>query len=127
MRAFSGDSNTVHELDLEAELRAYFSATGVRLNEDVWLRVEARGVGNGAPVKVTLYREDDQGDREIVKELAGSITSGEWEQRWRVELPRSRLDELSGPIHLVFEVVVDVHPLPVRSQTLLVHRTRFSS
>lgn len=127
MRAFSGDSNTVHELDVAAELRAYFSAAAARLNEDVWLRVEARWIGNGAPVKATLYREDDQGDRETVKEIDGTITAGEWEQRWRVELPRSRLDELSGPIHLVFEAMVEGHPLPVRSQTLLIHRTRFSS
>ena len=127
MRTFSGETNVVHDTELTAELRAYFSATGARLGEDVWLCVDARWVGDGAPLQVTLYRDADDGAREVVQELAGTITSGAWEQRWRVALPRGRLDELHGAIELRFEVVTDAHPLPVRSQQLLVHRTRFSS
>lgn len=127
MRTFSGATNTVHDNDLTGEARAYFTATGARLREEVWLRVEARLVGDGTPVHVTLFREDDEGDRETLQEFDGTLSGGEWEQRWKVELPPSRTHALHGPIHLRFEAAVDGLPLTAQSQALLVHRTRFSS
>jgi hypothetical protein len=126
MRIFSSGPDTVHNEDLPAKTRAYFSSTGVRLREEVWLRVEARWVADGAPLKITICRDND-GHREVVKELDGQIKSGEWEQKWTVELGQSVLDDVHGPIHLWFEAKLDGDSLPVRSQLVLVHRTRFSS
>ena len=127
MRTFSGDTDAVHAHDVEADLRAYFSATSARIGEELWLRLDARWVADGTPVAITLFREDDEGGRETVKELDGRISDQAWELAWKVELPPSRLDAWPGPLHLRFEARLDGHPLPAESQALLVHRTRFSS
>jgi len=127
MKTFSGDTDVVHQNDLKPYVRAYFSATAVRVREEVWLRVETRWVGDGAPLKVSIFRQDEEPGSELVKEMSGRVSGDLWEQQWRVELPQSRLDELHGPIHLWFEVTLAGRPEPARSQMLLVHRTRFSS
>jgi hypothetical protein len=62
-----------------------------------------------------------------VKKLDGKISGDIWEQKWKAELPKSRLDELHGPIHLWFEAKIDGRADVARSQMLLIHRTRFSS
>src|SRR5262245_61335649 len=103
MNTFSGRTDIVHQNPIPATVRAYFSATGVRLREDVWLRVETRWVGNGTPVKITLIREDEGEGQETLKEIDGRITDDLFEQQWHVELPKSRLDEVHGPIHLYFD------------------------
>jgi hypothetical protein len=124
---FSGDTDTVHMIDLKSEVRAFFSATGVRLGEEVWLTVETRWVADGTPVTIELFRQDGAGGREILKKLDGQIAGDLWEQRWKVEVPKERLDDLHGPVYVCFEVELGGHEGPSRSQMLLVHRTRFSS
>ena len=63
----------------------------------------------------------------LLVEVDGSITDDLWEKDWTVELPMDWLDQIAGPIYLVFEAKVDGVPLAAPSQVLLVHRTRFSS
>jgi hypothetical protein len=127
MKRFSGDTDSIHEQVIESELRALFSATGARVNDDVWLRVEARWTADNTPLVVEIFREDDNGGRETVATFDGTLARGVWEQQWTIALPKSRLDELHGAIHLRFEARPDGHPAPVLSQLMLVHRTRFSS
>jgi hypothetical protein len=127
MRTFSSGTDATRIEDLPASARAHFSATGARLHEKIWLRVETRWIANGTAFKVTIYRRTDDDDPETVKEIDATLDGGEWEQEWPVELEQDVLDEVHGPIHLWFEAEIDGLPLPARSQTLLVHRTRFSS
>lgn len=127
MKAYSGRTDLVHLNRIPAETRAYFSLEAVRLAEEVWLRVETRWVADGTPLQGAIFREGGRDGDEIVKELQGRISDGLWEQQWKVELEKSRLDELHGPIELYFEAKLEGHPNTARSQTLLLHRTRFSS
>jgi hypothetical protein len=124
---FSGDTDVIHPEIIKSEVRAYFSATGARLREEVWLRVEARWTADNTPLAVQLFREVNEGERELIKKFDGQIAGGVWEEKWKIELPKSRLDDLHGPIHLRFEAQPDSHPAAALSQVLLVHRTRFSS
>jgi len=125
MKNFSGDTDVIHQHELKPDVRAYFSATAARLRETVWLRIETRWVGDGAPAKVSILHENGEGE-EPVQVIEGRISGDLWEQQWRVELPKSRLDELHEDIYLVFEVAMKGLD-PVRSQRLLVHRTAFSA
>jgi hypothetical protein len=127
MNPFSGSTDVVHTFDLDPQVRAYFSATAARLKEEIWLRVETRWVAEGAPLEVTLFREEEDGLHEEVLKLSGTIASDLWEKSWRIDLPKSRLDELPGPIFLTFQAAIKGVARPAHSQTLLVHRTRFSS
>jgi hypothetical protein len=124
---FAGDTDVIHPEIIESEVRAFFSATAARLREEIWLRVEARWTADNTPLAVQLFRESDEGERELIKKFDGQLAGGVWEEKWKIELPKSRLDELYGPIHLRFEAQPDNHPAPALSQVLLVHRTRFSS
>jgi hypothetical protein len=126
MKTFSGYTDIVDDEVIVSEVRAFFSATGARLQEKVWLQVEARWTADDTPLEVTIFR-DELGAREPVQTLQGRLMAGAWEQEWTIALPKPRLDELHGPIHLRFEVRPDGHPAPTLSQALLVHRTRFSS
>jgi hypothetical protein len=127
MRSHSGPTDTLHEVRLPAEGRAYFSATGARLRDEVWLRVETHWVSTGTKLTIRIFIEEQEGQRQSVKELPGKIDDNEGEQKWRVEIPKQKLDELHGPIHLRFEAELAGHDRKILSQTLLVHRTRFSS
>jgi hypothetical protein len=124
---YSGVTDVIHPEVIESEVRAFFSATAARLREEVWLRVEARWTADATPLAVQLFREADASERELIKKFDGQLAGGVWEQKWQIELPKSRLDELHGPVHLRFEAQPDKHPEPALSQVLLVHRTRFSS
>jgi hypothetical protein len=127
MKPFSGGTDVAHKNVVSPEARAYFSATGARLREQVWLRIETRWLADGTPVKVTIYREDlETGAREKMKTFDGKLSGDLWEQQWKIELPKERLDELHGDIHLSFDAALKGVD-PVRSQLLLVHRTAFSS
>jgi hypothetical protein len=127
MRGFAGDTNTVYTFDLDPEVRAYFSATGARFKDQLWLRVETRWVASGAPIHVILSSFGEGVDPETLVELDGTIADDLWEKQWTVDLPMERLDEIAGPIYLTFAASIDGVPEPARSQTLLLHRTRFSS
>lgn len=126
MKPFSGSTDVVHKNVVAPHVRAYFSATGARLREQVWLCVEARWLADGTPVKVAIYREDADQGRETVTEFEGKLSGDLWERQWKIELPKDRLDEIHGDIHLTFEATLK-GVQPVRSQLLLVHRTAFSS
>lgn len=126
MKPFSGSTDLVHKNVLTPHVRAYFSATAARLREQVWLRVETRWLADGTPVKISIFREDDEQGRELLTEFGGQISGDLWEHRWKIELPKGRLDEIHGDIHLAFEVTPKGVE-PVSSQLLLVHRTAFSS
>ena len=127
MKSFTGDTDTVHDQVLPSEARAYFSATGARLREEIWLCLETRWVADGAAVAIDVFREDEAEGRESLKKFDGKISADWWEQKWKVEVPKAKLDEWHGPVHLWFEAKIDGRPDVVRSQMLLVHRTRFSS
>jgi hypothetical protein len=127
MRSYSGRTDLVHLNRIPAEVRAYFTLEAARVGEEVWLRVEARWVAEGTPLQVALVRGGGEAGDEILEQMQGRISDGLWEKSWNAELPKSRLDELPGPIQLLFEAKLDGHPELVRSQTLLLHRTRFSS
>jgi hypothetical protein len=127
MKTFTGDTDESHEEVVPSEARAFFSATGARLTEEIWLCLETRWIADGAPVKVDLFRDDETDGRESLKKFDGKISAGWWEQSWKVEIPKAKLDEWHGPINLWFEATIDGRPDVVLSQMLLVHRTRFSS
>lgn len=129
MRGFSGDTDSVHENDLISDIRAYVSASAVRLREDVWLCIDTRWVADGTPAQITIYCEDDDGAQRqaLGSPMSATIQANHCEQKWRVDIPQSSLDKLDGAIYLEIEARLDGHPLPARSQRVLVHRTRFSS
>jgi hypothetical protein len=127
MRPYSGRTDRLHLNRIPAEVRAYFSLEAARLEEEVWLRVETRWVSDGTPLQVAIYRDGGESGDELVKDTKGTLSKGLWEEQWRVELPKERLDELHGPIEFYFDAKLEGHPGTARSQTLLLHRTRFSS
>lgn len=127
MSEFSGATDDVHTVVLEPEVRAYFSATGVRHKEELWLRVETRWVADGTPVRIAIVCFSPGGTPEALAEREGKVSNGQWESSWIVELPKARLDDLAGPIHIQFEARIDGVSVPAQSQVLLLHRTRFSS
>jgi hypothetical protein len=127
MKAFEGSTNTINTFDLDPDIRAYFSATGARLDEEVWLRVETRWLASSVPIHVALSSFGEGGDPEILVEWDGTLTDGLWEESWTVDVPMERLDEIAGPVYLTFEANIDGVPSPASSQLLVIHRTRFSS
>ena len=127
MRPYSGPTDRTNLNRIPAQVRAYFSLEAARLGEEIWLRVETQWVSDGTPLPVATYRDSGGGGDELVRQTKGKISKGLWEESWKVELPKSRLDELHGPIELYFEAKLEGHPATARSQTLLLHRTRFSS
>ena len=127
MKSYTGATDAISTVKVEGEIRAFFSATAVRLKEQVWLCVETRWIGDGTPVTVTLFRESEDGATEPLETFDGTISSGLWEKQWTVELPEDVLDEVHGAIVFYFDVAVEAQPALARSQTLLLHRTRFSS
>ncbi|HEV2700343.1 MAG TPA: hypothetical protein VGV09_01840 [Steroidobacteraceae bacterium] len=127
MMDFVGDTDVIHPEVIDSEIRAFFSASVARLLEAVWLRVEARWTADNTPLAVKVFREEGASRREVVKSFDGKLAGGVWEQQWKIELPKGQLDDLHGPINLRFEVQADKHPTPAFSQSMLVHRTRFSS
>jgi len=127
MKDFEGPTNTVNTFALSPEVRAYISATGARLKDQIWLRVETHWVASGAAIHIVLSSDGEGADPETLVEMDGSITDDLWEKEWTVDLPMERLDEIAGPIYLRFDASIDGVPLAASSQVLLVHRTRFSS
>jgi hypothetical protein len=127
VKDIEGPTDTVNIIDLDLDLRAYFTATGTRLGEKLWLRVEARWLASSVPIHVTLSTRGEDADPEILAEWDGTIDDGLWEEEWTVALPTERLDGVQGRIYLSFEVSVEGVDTTASSQTLLLHRTRFSS
>lgn len=127
MRDFEATTDDVATFALEPEVRAYFTATGIRFKEKVWLRVETRWVAGDAPLHVVLTSEGEDEDPATELELDASLQDGVWEKEWTAELAAERLDAIAGPIYLRFSATIDGVAQPAHSQWLMLHRTRFSS
>ncbi len=128
MTRFSGNTDAAHENDLQSISRAYFSVDAARLRQEILLHIETCWVAEGTPVQISLYHEESDGEREPLGEpIKGTLQDNAFEHKWKVELDRNLLDELTDPVYLWFEAFLEDHPQPIRSQPLLVHRARFSS
>jgi hypothetical protein len=127
MKSISAKTNAVHEEKVASEARAYFSTQVARLKEGVWMRVETRWVADGAIVRILIWLEGDGRREQVGRPYQATIADNQAEVRWWVDLPQKLLDETAGEIRLVFDASIEGYSLEAKSQTLFVHRTRFSA
>jgi hypothetical protein len=112
---------------IPAALRCAWSAAIAAIDTEVWIRVEAAHVADGASIQIDIRRAAEDGTlAETLDSLTGHLKEGAFEVKWTVTVPTDKLAAVQGPFALVIAAAIDAYHVRAESPQLLLHRPRFS-
>lgn len=127
MPRFTLQTDVAARATIPASLRCAWSAAIAAMGTEVWIRVEAAHVADGAPVTVEVFRTDEKGAlAEKLDGLTGTIDGGAFESRHRISIPSDRLAAVPGRFTLVLVAAIEAYHVRAESAPLALHRPRFS-
>jgi hypothetical protein len=128
MPVFVLETDSIQRCVVPASIRCYWSTVVAANGALVWMRVETRGVKDGASVAIDVHRVDGHGGPalERLEALSGTVRAGLFEREHLVSLPAGTMESVKGRIAVAFEARIDAYGLRAGSQALTLSRPRFS-